>query len=314
MKTISGVSKLESSLQSSVVTIGNFDSIHLGHQALIGKTVELSKKHKSSAVVMSFRPHPVKVLFPEREIHRLFSYEDQADQLENLGIELFVQQPFSRELSELSAERFLSELILKPLNPKAIVVGYDFAFGANREGSIQYLEKYCEKNSIELFVQSPVRVDGEIVSSSLLRDLIANGKVMFAKKCLDRYFYLQGVVEKGVGRGRKIGFPTANVFTKAETFPSAGVYASFTRVNGIRYKSVTNVGSNPTFEDETKRKIQVETHILDFDEDIYGDTIKVEFIKFLRLEMKFSGVEQLVSQINKDVQEARGVHDEVGLD
>ena len=124
MKTISGVSKLDSSLQSSVVTIGNFDGIHLGHQALISKTVSLSKKHEDSAVVMSFRPHPVKVLFPEREINRLFSYEDQASQLEELGIDYFVQQPFSRELSELSAERFLNELILKPLNPKAIVVGF----------------------------------------------------------------------------------------------------------------------------------------------------------------------------------------------
>lgn len=312
MERVKGISQISKDLHESVVTIGNFDGLHLGHQALINKTVELSRQFSVSSVVMSFRPHPMKVLFPEKELHRLFGFRDQEDQLKLMGVEYFVQQPFSRELSELSAERFLNELILKPMNPKALVVGYDFAFGANREGSISYLEKYCEKYNIELHVQSPIRVDGEIVSSSLLRKLISNGEVSFASKCLDRNFYLEGVVEKGAGRGKQIGFPTANVFTKAETFPGLGVYASITQIGGKRYLSVTNVGKNPTFEEETRRPIQVETHILDFDEDIYGDNIRVEFCEFLRPEKKFSSVEELISQIKQDVETAREVHDKMG--
>lgn len=312
MERVKGISKIEESLNGSVVTIGNFDGLHLGHMALIRKCVELGKEYSVPSIVMSFKPHPMKVLFPEKELNRLFDFKDQEIQLGAMGVDYFVLQPFSRELSELSAERFLSELVLKPLNPKALVVGYDFAFGANREGSISYLEKYCEKNDIALHVQSPIRVDGDIVSSTLLRKLIGEGKISFASKCMGRNFYLDGVVERGAGRGRQIGFPTANVFTKAETFPGLGVYASITHIQSKAYASVTNVGINPTFEEETRRPIQVEAHILDFDQDIYGDNIRVEFVEFLRAEKKFGSIEDLVAQIKLDLEKARLVHGKMG--
>lgn len=312
MEVVKGSKELSDLGLGTVLTIGNFDGIHLGHQALIEQTVSLAKKYSLKSVVMSFRPHPIKVLFPEKELKRLFSYRDQEEVLEGMEVDFFVQQAFSRKLSELSAERFLSELIVKPLNPKAIVVGYDFAFGANREGSIGYLEKYCAQNQIELVVQSPIRVHGEVVSSSLLRKLIHEGRMDFASQCLGRSFYLEGVVEKGAGRGRQIGFPTANVFTKAESFPKVGVYVSLTSVGGITYPSITNVGKNPTFEEETRRPVQVETHILNFDADIYGDSITVEFLDFLRPEKKFGSVDDLIQQIQVDVKQARDFHDKVG--
>lgn len=314
MQLFEGVDKISRHDFRSVVTIGNFDGVHLGHQALIQKCISEAKQRSQKAVVLSFRPHPIKVLFPEKNIKKLFSYADQEKRLEDFGVDFFVRQPFSRDLSDLSAERFLNEIVIKPLNPSMLVVGYDFAFGANREGTIEYLKEYCSTNEIELHVQSPVRIEGEIVSSSLLRSLIAEGRMALASNCLGRNFYLQGVVEKGAGRGRKIGFPTANIFTSAECFPKNGVYTSKVQLNGRAYASITNVGENPTFEDKTRRPVQVETHILDFDKDIYGDILRVEFVEFLRSEKKFSGIEELVGQIKEDVVRAREYHEKMGSD
>tara|TARA_Y100000780_G_scaffold232485_1_gene264501 strand:+ start:23728 stop:24681 length:954 start_codon:yes stop_codon:yes gene_type:complete len=314
LQLFEGVDKINQHDFRSVVTIGNFDGVHLGHQALIQKCISEAKKKSQKAVVLSFRPHPIKVLFPEKNIKKLFSYADQEKRLQEFGVDFFVRQPFSRDLSDLSAERFLNEIVIKPLNPSMLVVGYDFAFGANREGTIEYLKEYCKTNEIELHVQSPVRIEGEIVSSSLLRSLVAEGRMALAAKCLGRNFYLQGVVEKGAGRGKQIGFPTANIFTSSECFPKNGVYTSKVLLNGRSFASITNVGENPTFEDKTRRPVQVETHILDFDQDIYGDILRVEFVEFLRAEKKFSGVDQLVEQIKEDVIKAREYHEKMGSD
>ena len=300
--------------QRSVVTIGNFDGIHLGHQALIGRCVAEAKARNLRSVVMSFRPHPVKVLFPERNIKRLFSYQDQQEALTAMGVDVFVVQAFSRALSELSPIRFLNEILLKPLNPQMLVVGYDFAFGAHRQGSIPFLKNFCEENQIDLHIESPVRWQGEIISSSLLRRWIEEGEMKRVNHCLGRSFYLRGVVEKGAGRGKQIGFPTANIFTDTETFPRKGVYISKTWLHGKPWLSVTNVGDNPTFGSQNRRPIQVETHILDFDQDIYGDSLKVEFIDYLRPEKKFSGIEELVAQIGQDVRAARDYHAALGSD
>lgn len=314
MQIIKGVSEFKCPLNKTVVTIGNFDGVHIGHRALLNKTLELSEKYQAHSVVMSFHPHPIKVLFPEREFTRLFEETDQEGILRDMGLEYFVQQPFSRELSGFSAERFLNEIVLKPMNPCAMVVGYDFAFGANREGSLEYLENFCKKMNIELAIIPPVRERGEIVSSSLLRSIVQDGQIEFASKLLGRPFYIKGIVEKGHGRGKKIGFPTANVFTQAECYPKKGVYLCRTLIRGKVFKSLTNVGNNPTFQDQTRHPIMVENHILDFDDDIYGESIKVEFLEYLREEKKFSGVEELVAQITKDVSTARSISIEMGGD
>ncbi|MFK8138661.1 MAG: bifunctional riboflavin kinase/FAD synthetase [Bdellovibrionales bacterium] len=312
MEIIKGTHRLEKALSRSVVTIGNFDGVHIGHKSLLDEVLLKAKELDCCSVVMSFRPHPVKVLFPEREVPRIFDFEDQENVLERMGIDFFVQQPFSRELSRLSAERFLTEIVLKPLHPLAIVVGYDFAFGSNREGSLEFLHDFGKRMGIQIIVKPPIRYIDKIVSSTLIRQKIEEGNMKFVGQALDRPFFLDGVVERGAGRGRQIGFPTANVFTKSEIFPRIGVYLTTTVVGSKSYPSITNVGKNPTFEEENRRPVQVESHILNFDADIYGDSIKVEFLDYIRAEKKFNSIENLVEQIAADVKTAKDMHAKMG--
>lgn len=296
-----GVKSLASSLHSSVVTIGNFDGLHLGHQELIQRVIALAKQKKTQSVVMTFEPHPAKILFPEKKLNRIFPLKDQQDLLAKWGVDHYIVEPFSRSLSELHRDQFLFDWILKPLNPASLVVGYDFSFGANREGNTSYLQSKAIELNLDLHVIPPYKIDNEIVSSSIIRKLIADAQIKKANDFLGREFYLQGVVEKGAERGRKIGFPTANIYSPAETYPAKGVYVCNVYHDGTKYVGVTNVGNNPTFQEATKRAIQVEVHILDFDKFIYGEDLKVEFVDYIRGEKRFSGVTELVEQIKKDV-------------
>jgi riboflavin kinase/FMN adenylyltransferase len=300
-----GIKNLPAALRSSVVTIGNFDGLHLGHQKLIQKVIDLAALKNVDSVVMTFEPHPAKVLFPEKQLQRLFTLQDQQDLLRKWGIKHYIIEPFSRSLSELHRDQFLYDWILKPLNPQALVVGYDFNFGANREGNTSYLESKAKDLRLELHVIPPYKIENEIVSSSAVRQLIADTKIGKANQFLGRPYYLQGVVEKGAERGRKIGFPTANVYSTSETYPAKGVYACNVYHDGKKYIGVTNVGNNPTFQQATKRPIQVEAHILDFDKFIYGEDLKIEFLEYIRGEQKFSGVDELIVQIQKDVAQVR---------
>tara|TARA_B100001248_G_scaffold260601_1_gene249291 strand:- start:5346 stop:6275 length:930 start_codon:yes stop_codon:yes gene_type:complete len=301
MQTFEGVEKLTQDFKSSVLTIGNFDGIHLGHQALIEAVLENAKKYDAPSVVMTFEPHPHKILFPERNLKRIFAHSDQQNTIAKYQVDYYIKQAFSRDLSSLSPERFFLDYIFKPFNPKVLVVGYDFSFGANREGSIEYLKKLSASYGFELIVIPPIRVEGEIVSSSLIRRSLENGQVEKVKALLGRPFYLEGVVEKGKSRGKSIGFPTANIYSTNEIYPANGVYACHVHYQNKKYTGVTNIGKNPTFEEATKRDVQVECHILEFDQDIYGEDLKIEFLEHIREEKKFSGVEELVAQISKDV-------------
>ncbi|MCB0348599.1 MAG: bifunctional riboflavin kinase/FAD synthetase [Bdellovibrionales bacterium] len=301
-----------SALHSSVVTIGNFDGLHRGHQELIQKVLRLSKEKKAESVVMTFEPHPAKVLFPEKKLNRIFPLKDQEEILASWGIDHYIVEPFSRALSELHRDEFLLDWILKPLNPASLVVGYDFSFGSNREGNTSFLQEKSKDLNLDLHVVPPFKIENEIVSSSVIRKLIADAKISKANDFLGRKFYLQGVVEKGAERGRKIGFPTANIYSPAETYPAKGVYACNVYHDGAKYIGVTNVGNNPTFEEITKRPIQVEVHILNFDKFIYGEDLRVEFLEYIRGEKRFSGVAELVEQIKKDVSYVRDKYAKMG--
>jgi riboflavin kinase / FMN adenylyltransferase len=308
MKIYQGINNLDKALTSSVVTIGNFDGVHLGHRKLIQKVIDLAKEKNTTSVVMTFEPHPAKVLFPAKQVHRLFSLEDQQEQLKEMGVQHYIVEPFSRSLSELHRDQFLYDWILKPLNPISLVVGYDFNFGANREGNTSYLESKAKDLRLDLHVIPPYKIENEIVSSSVIRKFIADTNIKKANQFLGRPFYLQGVVEKGAERGRKIGFPTANIYSTNETYPAKGVYACNVYYDNKKYIGVTNVGNNPTFNEATKRAIQVETHILNFDKFIYGEDLRVEFLEFIRGEQRFAGVDELVKQIQKDVQYVRDAY------
>jgi len=305
MTVLDGIRELSTPLAGSVLTIGNFDGVHLGHQVLLERVVTLAKASGVPSVVMTFEPHPVKVLHPDRKLTRIFDFEDQRNRLEKAGIDILVVEPFSREFSQVTAERYLNEWIYRPFSPKNVIVGYDFSFGAERKGSIEFLRSKAEELGISVEVIPPVKVDGEICSSSRIRQALEAGDVTLANKLLGRHFYIEGLVERGAGRGRTIGIPTANLRSSAETVPAQGVYAAYAITTAGRFKAMVNIGTNPTFVHQGHAT--VEAHILDFSQDLYGSSLRLEFVQRIRSEKKFSGPAELVAQIQNDIAEGRRV-------
>jgi riboflavin kinase/FMN adenylyltransferase len=287
--------------QGGTLTIGNFDGLHRGHQKLL----EAINEGPSPHIVVTFDPHPVQVLYPERQLRSLFPREDLQEQLPGYGMDLLLKLRFDHALAQLLAEEFLRRKIYEPFQPARLVVGYDFALGANRTGDLNWLKRWSSGQKVELFVVPPFSLDGQIVSSRAVREWIASGDVRAAAKNLGRPFYVRGEVIHGAGRGRGLGFPTLNFPPATELRPMTGVYATRTRFNGRSYKSVTNVGQAPTF--QTAGGLQIETHILDESLDLYGRTVDIEFIARLRPEVKFNGPEDLKKQIEKDILEARRI-------
>ncbi|MFP5518862.1 MAG: bifunctional riboflavin kinase/FAD synthetase [Bdellovibrionia bacterium] len=287
----------------TVLTIGNYDGVHLGHQELLKCLVNEAAFFKVPSVVITFNPHPVKVLYPQRKTERLFDFQDQQEQMEKLGVDFCIIQKFSKEFSQLSAEDFFKDYLIKYLRPKTIVVGHDFSFGSQRTGNLDFLERHCSENGIKLIIIPPFKLRGAPVSSSRIRQALKAGELSEVKACLGRDFYLRGTVEKGFQRGRTIGVPTANITPDIEFVPRLGVYFTLAWIQGVAKPSITNIGMNPTVSDTTNLKI--ETHIFDFSEQIYDQPIAVSLLKFWRDERKFSGIEELKQQIQLDLIEAR---------
>jgi riboflavin kinase / FMN adenylyltransferase len=305
MKILQGIRQLPKPMMKSVLTIGNFDGVHLGHRALIDEVLKRSRASRIPSVVMTFDPHPMKVLHPDRHLKRLFSVEDQQHQFEKLGVDVLVVEPFSREFSQLSPSQYIDEWIVNPFHPELLVVGHDFNFGANRAGTLSFLGDRAGELGFELLVLPPVSIDGVVVSSSKVREAVCKGDVAQAAKLLGRNFYLEGIIEKGAGRGRTIGVPTANLRTPAELVPALGVYAAVAELNGKRYGAAVNIGHNPTF--QTEGQVSIEAHLLDFSSDIYGVPMKLEFVQRIRDEQKFANVEALTSQIKNDIEKSKQI-------
>lgn len=311
MKWIQGADALEHSPLNAVVAIGNFDGVHIAHQQIISLTISKAGDLNGSSVVYTFRPHPRAVLHPERAPQLLTTYEERKEHLAALGLDLMVEEPFSRDFSSMGPEEFFGKILIERLNARAIVVGHDFSFGRAREGHIEALQDLCRSSQIELTIVPPYRMDAEIVSSTRIRSLIEKGDVLGANRLLGYRFAVQGVIVAGDGRGRKIGFPTANI--KAEhkkvELPN-GVYATCLEQGGKTYQSVTNIGVRPTFQKndddsltESPRRV-METHLLSFSGDLYGESVKISFIERIRDEMKFPSGEALRTQIASDIQQA----------
>lgn len=297
-----------SELQSPVsLTIGNFDGVHLGHQELIKRVVSRAKATGGTPMVLTFHPHPVQVLNPAKKHVRLFALEDQKQQLEKLGIKVVMVQKFSRDFSELSAPEFLEGYLMKNFHPKHLVIGHDFSFGAHRQGHHDLMKVFCEKHKVDLEMVPPLKIREKIVSTSLIREALANGDLSFVKAGLGRNYYLNGIVIRGEARGRTLGFPTANIKPEVDFYPRTGVYACRVILGDRALNAVTNIGLNRTFVEGDSHPIKVESHILDFNEDIYGREIKIELLEYLREEKKFSGIDELTKQIAEDVKKARGL-------
>lgn len=306
MRVYKGMTELTTPPKGAVVTIGNFDGVHVGHQELLSRVCDHANRIQGTSVAITFRPHPHFVLRPTEAPLLINTYEEKIDLIHQYGVDLVIEEPFSREFSNITPDQFVNQFLVQKLDTKVLYLGYDFAFGKERSGSIETIQRLAEARGIEIDVVPPHKVDGTPVSSSLIRKLLDGGEIEQANRCLGRPFFLKGLVWRGEGRGRTIGIPTANLQTVSRKYPKVGVYATKTKWRGNIYPSISNIGYNPTFKgDGTDLPLKIETHLFDFDEDMYGDEIQVEFYSFLRAEKKFNGVQELLSQIQADFATAR---------
>jgi riboflavin kinase/FMN adenylyltransferase len=291
------------------LAIGVFDGVHLGHQEVIRGALDFSEKHGGSAVVMTFDPHPMKVLRPEAAPRLLCSTRHKLRILEQLGVAHTLVVPFDHEMARTSAKQFVDSLTIacRPLG--FVSVGYTWAFGKGREGNIHQLMELGEANGFGVYGVPAVQVGGQVVSSTLIREAVRAGDFAQAKKLLGRDYTVLGKVVKGKQLGRQLGFPTANVAVENEELPPSGVYAVKVRSSesGVRsWNGVANLGLRPTVDANASER-SLEVYLLDFDGDLYETEMEVAFVKLLREEKKFSGLDQLKAQIARDVAEARSV-------
>lgn len=307
MKVLQSLSEIEKEFKDIPdigLTIGNFDGVHLGHQELLNKIKKECQSKKQKFVVVTFVPHPQKILQPDRNRFLINSYAQRRSLLEAIGVDVLIELKFTRDFSTLDPEAFLNKFLLIYPRLKTFYLGYDFAFGANKEGDHDLVKSICEPKGIKVEIQPKFEFDQRTVSSSLIRELLSQGKIHEVNEVLNRPYHLEGVVVKGQGRGKKIGFPTANVQVGEDLMiPTKGVYITRTIYKGMTYQSITNIGNNPTFNDGME--LHVETNLFDFDLDIYGEKIDIEFLHKIRDEKKFSTVNELIAQIKADVEIAK---------
>ncbi len=299
------INELNCDLKNSVITMGTFDGVHLGHQKLIKEVVKRAKKNKTKSVVITYEKHPLETLNLVTYPYILTEKKDKELLIKQLGVDCIVYLKFNKEMAEMSPEAFLENVLIKHINPKEIVFGYDTHFGKGRSGDYNFLKLKEKKYSYKSDIIQPFKIDGEIVSSSIIRKLIKLGKVKSAEKLLGRPYNLSGIVVHGKAIGRKIGFPTINISQKIryKLNPKTGVYVTKVYAKGKSFLSVTSIGKSPTLKDSLSNNI--ETHILDVDEDFYNEKVKLEFIDFIRDEMKFDSVDKLIKAISNDIQYAR---------
>jgi len=290
-------------LPNSWLTIGTFDGVHLGHQEIIGRLVHDAHEMDTNAVVLTFFPHPAIVLGKRQDPQYLTTPDERADVMKDLGVDFVVTYPFDEETANTPARDFIS-LLHTHLHFKGLCVGYDFAFGKNREGNSVTLTKYGEEIGFQVRFINAVHNGDLVVSSSRIRSRILEGEVEQAAQLLGRFYRIKGKVIAGDGRGKLIGVPTANLETWTEqAIPKAGVYATFVNVREQSYRGVVNIGVRPTFEQGPVIP-RVEVHILKFEQEIYGEEIVLNFVSRLRDERRFQNVEALVEQIQTDIAQA----------
>jgi riboflavin kinase/FMN adenylyltransferase len=297
MNVWNGLDSLSGDRSPVVASIGKCDGVHLGHQEILQRMVDEGRRHGLPALLISFDPHPVAVLAPERMPRLIQTRRQKLAALDATGLSDFLILPFDREIAALDGRQFFTRVLLPRLQFRALFVGEGFRFGRDRSGDIDLLRRIGEEQGFEVHTVPPVVVDGRVVSSSAVREAITEGDVEQATRWLGRPFALTGEVVEGSGRGRELYFPTANLEVENELLPKPGVYVTRTEALAARYPSVTNVGVRPTF-DETL--LSVETHLLDFDDDLYGERIEVGFLARIRDEMRFADASQLADQIARD--------------
>jgi len=307
MKLLESVEQLSSVAGPIHLAIGVFDGIHLGHQSVINRAIAAATKGGGTSVVLTFHPHPVRVLRPERAPRLLTSTQHKTALIAQLGVGALLVQEFSLAFSQTPPRDFILQLLLHAKRLQTICVGEGWSFGANRSGSVNLLRELAASEGFTLDIVAPIIVDGDVVSSTRVREAVEIGELEQAAKFLGRPFTVLGTVTKGNHLGRQLGFPTANLRTHNEQFPPNGVYAVRAWHKTNEYGGVVNIGIRPTLEQTTGERI-LEIHLFDFDQDIYEDEVEVSFLEYLRPEKKFDGLTQLKEQIGRDAAVAREIY------
>lgn len=306
MKLIEQLDEIKEPFPNAVITIGNFDGVHIGHQALFHEVIERAETVNGTAIAMTFEPHPIRVLKQNGHPPLITLSEQKIELMESAGLDVVICVPFTLKFAALTARDFVEDLLIRRIGARVIVVGKDYTFGKGREGNVDLLRTMGKDLDFEVVVTDWIpapRARSERISSTRIRELVMEGSMVEALKMLGRHYQIRGEVERGRDRGGKLlGFPTANINLQDELCPKTGVYAVTVECAGTKFKGVANIGYSPTFEDH---QFTVEVHILDFNEEIYGEKIRVNFIKRLRDEIKFSGIDELSEQIHKDVEHAK---------
>ena len=305
MDVIRGSENIPDRLKGAFVTIGNFDGVHLGHQFIFRMLVEEARREGRPAVVISFEPHPQRVLHLERRpFYLIASPEEKIRLLAGLGIDAFILIPFSLEYARTTAEEFVREVLRERLRIRRILIGHDYTFGRGKEGNEAFLTEAGRRLGFEVEGINAFCVGDIVISSTKIREALLAGEVRFAATLLGRPYNLSGRVIYGNQRGVRLGFPTANIAPDKELVPARGVYAVRVLREGKRHDGVVNIGFNPTFAD---KKRSVEVHIFDFHEDIYGESIEILFIERIRDEVRFESPEKLIAQIDRDIARTRKI-------
>jgi len=312
LQYFAGSGSLDHRLPKPIVTVGNFDGLHVGHRAITDTIVERARDIGGTSVVYTFEPHPIRILRPEQAPRLLTTHEQKRELLEQAGIDALIVEDFNARFAETTADKFIREILFARIRPLEVYVGYDFHFGRDREGSKGLLTELGPKLGFSVTIIPEVTLEGSDVNSTRIRKLLAESRVEEAGRMLGRAYSVRGRVVQGDQRGRTLGFPTANLDPENEILPGAGVYAGHCRfiddgtpVRGVELPAVMNVGTRPTFEGDGR--MHAEAFLIDFSGDVYGRRVELAFSSRLRAERRFSGVDALREQIASDVGAARKI-------
>ncbi|WP_243371834.1 bifunctional riboflavin kinase/FAD synthetase [Geotalea sp. SG265] len=304
MRIIKDLAEITEPLRNAVVTVGNFDGVHLGHREIFRRVKSTAADSGGVSVVVTFIPHPLKVLAPEKSPRLINTYAEKETLIEACGLDYLVEIPFDRRFAAMPARDFVAEVLVGKLGMKTLIIGYDYAFGRNREGNVSLLTLLGDEFSFKVEELKPISNGSTVFSSTAIRKMIAAGDVKGVVPLLGRHFSVGGTVVHGHHRGKGLGFPTANLETEKELLPKDGVYAVKVKVDDVFYDGACNIGTNPTFRDEG---LSVEVFLFDFEGDIYCKGVRAYFIDRVRDEKTFADVTALQQAIADDIQRCRDI-------